>query len=55
MLASQEGLCSIKLTYRTIKIWNQILAEVLVTFPCKPKILRKRVKKAIINGVKRRE
>jgi hypothetical protein len=37
---------------RTIKIWNQLPAEVLGTFPCKPNTFRKRVRKAIINGVK---
>jgi hypothetical protein len=34
----------------TIKNWNQLLAEALETFFCKPKIFR--VRKAIINGVK---
>ena len=37
---------------RTIKNWNQRPAEALGTLPCKPKIFRKRVRKAIINGVK---
>jgi len=37
---------------RTIKNWNQLPAETLGTFPCKPKIFRKRVRKAIINRVK---
>jgi hypothetical protein len=37
---------------RTIKIWNQLPAEVLGTFPCKPNIFRDRVRKAIINRVK---
>jgi hypothetical protein len=36
----------------TIKIWKQLPAEVLGTFPCKPNTFRKRVRKAIINGVK---
>jgi len=36
----------------TIKNWNQLPAETLGTFPCKPKIFRKKVRKAIINGVK---
>jgi len=40
---------------RTIKTWNQIPAEALGTFPCKPKIFRSRVRKAIINGVKWKE
>jgi len=37
---------------RTIKNWNQLYAEGLGIFPCKTKIVRKRVRKAIINGVK---
>ena len=37
---------------RTIKNWNQLSAEVLGTFPCKPKIFRNRVRQAIMNGVK---
>jgi hypothetical protein len=38
---------------RTIKNWNQLpAAEALGTFPCKPKIFRNKVRKAIINGVK---
>ena len=37
---------------RTINNWNQLPAETLGTFPCKPKIIRKRFRKAIINGVK---
>jgi len=37
---------------RIIKDWNQLPAEMLGTLPCKPKIFRKRVKKAIISGVK---
>jgi len=37
---------------RTIKNWNQLPAEALEAFPCKPKIFRKRVRKVIINGVK---
>jgi hypothetical protein len=37
---------------RTIKNWNQISAEALGTFLCKPKIFRKIVRKAIINRVK---
>jgi len=35
---------------RTIKKWNQLPAEALWTFPCKPKIFRNR--KAVINGMK---
>ena len=37
---------------KTIKNWNQLPAEALGTFPCKPKIFRDRVRKAVINGVK---
>ena len=40
---------------RTIKNWNQLPAEALGTSPGKPKIFRNRVRKAIINGVKRKE
>jgi len=40
---------------RTIKNWNQLPAEALGTFPRKPKIFRNRVRKATINGVKRKE
>jgi hypothetical protein len=36
----------------TIKNWNQLPAEALGTFPCKPKIFRNRVRKAIIRWVK---
>jgi len=37
---------------KTIKNRNQLPAEALGTFPCKPKIFRKRVRKTIIKGVK---
>jgi len=37
---------------RTKKNCNQLPAEALGTFPCKPKIFRKRVRKAIINRMK---
>ena len=37
---------------KTIKNWNELPAEALGTFPCKPIIFRKRVRKAFINGVK---
>ena len=40
---------------RTIKNWNQLPAEALRTFPYKPKIFKKRVRKAIINVVKGKE
>jgi len=35
---------------RTIKTGNQLPARTLGTFPCKPKIFRKRVRKATVNG-----
>jgi len=35
---------------RTIKNWNQLPAETLGAFACKPTIFRKRVRKTIING-----
>jgi len=37
---------------RTIKNWNQLPAETLGTFPCKPKIFRNRIRKAVVNRVK---
>jgi len=40
---------------RTIKNWNQLPAEALGTFLCKPKIFRNRFRKAIINRVKWKE
>ena len=40
---------------RTINNWNQLPAGALGTFPCKLKIFRKRVRKAIISGMKRKE
>jgi hypothetical protein len=40
---------------RTIKNWNQLLAEALGTFRCKPKIFRNRVRKVIIKGLKSKE
>jgi gentisate 1,2-dioxygenase len=40
---------------RTTKNWNQLPAEALGTFPCKPKILRYRVRKSFINGMKLKE
>jgi hypothetical protein len=47
------GKCSF--VKRTIKNWNQLRAEELGTFICKPKIFRKGVRKATISGVKRKE
>ena len=40
---------------RTIKNWNQPPAEALGTFPCKPKIFRKRVRKANISRMKQKD
>jgi hypothetical protein len=37
---------------RTIKMWNQLLAETLATFYCKSHIYRKRVRKVIISEKK---
>ena len=36
----------------TIKLWNQLPAEALATFPCKSYIFRKRVNKVIISEKK---
>jgi len=43
---------SIPFVNRTIKNWNKLPAEALGTFLSKPKIFRKRVRKAIINRMK---
>jgi hypothetical protein len=40
---------------RSIKNWKQLPAEALGTFPRKPKIFRKRGRKAIIRGMKRKK
>jgi hypothetical protein len=32
---------------RTIQLWNKLPADALGTFPCKPSIFRKRVRKVI--------
>ena len=40
------------LVNRTITNWKQLPAEALRTFRCKPKIVRNRVRKAIINEAK---
>jgi hypothetical protein len=32
---------------RPIQLWNKLLADALGTFPCKPSIFRKRVRKVI--------
>jgi hypothetical protein len=37
---------------RTIKLWNQLPAEALATFPCKPHIFSKRVRRVIISEQK---
>ena len=44
------GMCSFE--NRAIKNWNQLPAEALGSFHCKPKIFRNRVRKANINGMK---
>ena len=36
----------------TIKLWNQLSAEALATFPCKSHIFRKRVRKVFMNDEK---
>jgi len=48
----RTGIGKYSFVNRTIKYWNQLAAEALGTFPCKPKIFRNRVRKAFINGVK---
>jgi hypothetical protein len=40
---------------RTIKNWKQLPAEALRTFPCKSKIFRERIRKAIISRMKQKE
>ena len=40
---------------RTIKNWNQLPVEALGTFPWKPKIFRKKVRKAFIGGMNWKE
>jgi hypothetical protein len=37
---------------RTIKLWNNLLVEALVTFRCKPHIFRKIVRKLNISEAK---
>jgi hypothetical protein len=37
---------------RIIKLWNQLPAEAMATFPCKSHIFIKRVRKAIISEEK---
>jgi hypothetical protein len=49
---SKEHIGKYSFVNRTIKNWNQLPAEALGYFPCKPKIFRNRVRKAVINGVK---
>jgi len=39
---------------RTIKNWNQLPADVLETFTCKPKVFRKRFRRAVTSGVNRK-
>ena len=35
--------------HRTIKLWNQLPAEVLATFPCKPHSFRNRVRSVFVS------
>jgi hypothetical protein len=49
---SKEHIGKYSFLNRTIKNWNRLPAEAFGTFPCKPKIFRKRVRKAIKNRVK---
>jgi hypothetical protein len=37
---------------RNTKLWNQLLAEALTTFPCKSHIFRKRVRQVLTSVVK---
>jgi hypothetical protein len=37
---------------RTIKLWNDLPAEALVTSPCKPQMFRKRFRKLNISEAK---
>jgi hypothetical protein len=46
----RTGIGMYSIVNRTIKNWNQLPTEALGYFPCKPKIFRNRVRKAIING-----
>ena len=48
----RTGIGKFYFVYRTIKNWNQLAAEGLGTFPCKPYTFRKKVRKAIIDEVK---
>jgi len=40
---------------RTIKNWNQLPLEALVSFSCKPQISRNRVRKVTVSGLKQKE
>ena len=46
------GKCSF--VNRTIRLWNQLPAQALATFPCKSHILRKRIRKVITREEKLR-
>ena len=48
----RKGIGKYSFVNRTIKNRNQLPAEALATFLCKPKFFRNGVRKAIINGVK---
>jgi len=47
----RTGIGKYSFVNRNIKKWNQLPAEALGTFLCKPTIFRNRIRKAIINGV----
>ena len=51
----RTGIGKYSFVSRTTKNWNQLPAEASETFTCKSKIFRKRVRKAIISGVNRKE
>jgi hypothetical protein len=47
-IRSEQILENIPFVNRTIKLWNQLFAELLATFPCKLHSFRKRVKEVSI-------
>jgi hypothetical protein len=51
----ENGYWEVLLVNKTIKNWNQLPAIALGTFPCKPKIFRKSVRKAIISRMKQKK
>jgi len=40
------------IVHRTMKLWNQLPAEALVTFPCRSHNFKRRVRKLIISELK---